>query len=87
MSLHVFRDNVNIHAPGKDPGAQFYAWVWHKHFPGQRMLSCKDFLEAANQELVSYLAVMSQDHDKIKLQIKFRHAEDYMRFMLAWQGG
>lgn len=84
MQCHAFFDAVDIHAPDKDPGAQFYAWVWHKHFPGEHTLTNGRFFSAANQELADYHAIMVQG--ETRLEIKFETADDHLRFVLTWQG-
>ena len=84
MKTHVFRDNVNIHVPGSDPGARFYAWCWHTHFHGESGVSGKALFLVMNQQLILYHAAATVDHARGEVIITFPHEDDLTQFVLTW---
>jgi hypothetical protein len=84
MNTHVFRDNVNIHTPGSDPGARFYAWCWHTHFTHQRMVDTNKLWATLNTELVRYNAHMQRPKTDPHIHIQFENELDHTQFLLTW---
>lgn len=82
MLSHKFGRNVSIKTLGPDPGAQFYAWVWKKHFPEFKRVLTSDLLYSINQELELYAATICPTDDL--LEIRFNNQDDLVRFTLEW---
>ena len=81
---HVFMDNVNIHSPGSDPGAKFYAWVWHTHFTGSALVLTDTLWDTMNKELTRYNARMHCVNTDAQIHIHFENELDHTQFMLTW---
>lgn len=84
MRTHVFRDNVNIHAPGSDPGARFYSWCWHTHFTGSAKVYTNTLWDVLNKELVLYNAHIHPATHDARIRIKFDTDLDHTQFVLTW---
>lgn len=84
MKTHVFSGNVNIHAPGSDPGARFYAWCWHTHFTHQRMVDFNKLCDTLNKELARYNAHIHRANNDARIHIKFEDELDHTQFVLTW---
>jgi hypothetical protein len=85
MKLHYkFRPNVNIHDPGTDPGARFYAWVWHKHFKDQSSVANRDMYSSLNLELAAYHAHVTSPTMHYETQFSFSDEHNLTLFLLTW---
>lgn len=81
---HAFKANVDINAPGTDPGARFYAWVWRKHFKHHDRVSFSDMHEALNMELATYHGHVTSHILHYEMQFSFSDEHNLTMFMLTW---